>query len=66
MEEKRDRFSLKKARANMEWICPKSKGSETSAVDTSTADDKVHLFFSILKDVMEDAGVRQVVECMKI
>lgn len=41
------RFSFGKARANKEWICPKSKGSETLAVDRSTAGKKMSMVFSL-------------------
>jgi len=61
MDEKRRRFSLKKARANMEWICSKSKGNETPAVDRSTAGRKVYIVFS-----MEGSAFRKMIVSLEV
>jgi len=49
------------AQANKEWICPKSKGSETPAVDPSTAGKSLCMAFSIGK-----SDIRQVVVSLAV
>ncbi len=67
MDEKRHRFSFKKARANKEWICPKSKGSEKPAVDGSTAGKSLYMVSSIGKSVIREVVVSlEVIEWMEI
>lgn len=67
MDEKRRRFSFKKARSNMEWICPKSKGSEMPAVDPSTAGKSLCIVFSIGRsDIREVVVSLVVIEWMEV
>lgn len=54
MDEKRHRFSFMEAWANKEWICSKSKGSETPAVDGSTTGKRMYIVSSIRGIVFPD------------
>ena len=51
----------------MEWICSKSKGIETPAVDGSTAGWKVYIVFSIEGSAFREMIVSlEVIEWMEI